>query len=303
MSAEIQDRFRYLPVTDRVVRWGLYLVGCGHLRIPAQGVHPPTGHPRLYSLSWQRGRVLPEYQVVYLLEGRGMFESALTGKRALAAGDVFLLFPGVWHRYRPLPGSVWETRWMGYNGAFAAGLVQNGLLSPESPVITLGQKPELVQIHERLLERVLGEQTSNPLLYSAAVMEILAWLPPADRSDAPQPASRSFAKPVIDRLVAEAVRWIWSQTGETLSVSDVAAQFPVARRSLERRFHRVLGHTILEEITRCHVERAKRLLVDTDLPLKAVALASGFSGPERMSKVFHRVAGATPAHYRRANKI
>jgi 2,3-bisphosphoglycerate-independent phosphoglycerate mutase len=47
------------------------------------------------------------------------------------------------------------------------------------------------------------------------------------------------------------------------------------------------------------VERARRLLADTDMPLKSVAFAAGFSSAERMSKVFRRAERTTPAEYRR----
>jgi LacI family transcriptional regulator len=68
---------------------------------------------------------------------------------------------------------------------------------------------------------------------------------------------------------------------------------------LERRFHRLLGRTILEEIVCCRLERTRRLLRETDLPLKTVAHAAGFSSAERMSKVFRQAEGISPAEYRR----
>jgi hypothetical protein len=89
MCNEFQDSFRYLPITPRTMRWGLYLTGCGHLCVPAHGPHPPRDHPNLYQFTWDRGRVLPEYQAVYLLQGKGTFESAPSGRRTIAAGDLF----------------------------------------------------------------------------------------------------------------------------------------------------------------------------------------------------------------------
>lgn len=300
MVPDVHDCFRYLPITDRCVRWGLYLTGCGHLALAAHGQHPPQGHPQLYGFQWDRGRVLPDCQVIYLLQGKGTFESAAAGKQALAAGDVFLLFPGVWHRYRPLAGSAWETLWCGFHGTLVDAWIAGGVLSPQSPVLHVGQKPELIEAYQRLIQRACGDAAGNLQCLAAGTMEILALLLAPDQPEPPQPSSRPFAKLVQDRLVAEAVRLIWTTGRHAITVSDVVAAFPASRRSLERRFQHVLGHTILDEIIRCRVERAKQLLAETDLPLKAVAAAAGFSSTERMSKVFHRAEGVTPAQYRRS---
>ena len=299
MSNPIQDHFRYLPITQRTTRWGLYLTGCGRLCVPASGQHPPAGHPQLYAFQWNSGRVLPDYQAIYLVQGRGVFESTTAGKQNLAAGDVFVLFPGVWHRYRPLPKSDWETLWIGFNGSLVNTWTENQLLTPDAPIIRLGKKASLVAAYQQIMDRVFDDPAENPQRLAASAMDILALILAPTQTELPQPSSRLFAEPVLDRCVADAVRLIWTTGQHAMTVSDVAAAFPIARRSLERRFQRALGHTILDEIIRCRMERARQLLVETDMPLKSVAFAAGFSSAERMSKVFHRTQGVAPIQYRR----
>ncbi|HPA18815.1 MAG TPA: AraC family transcriptional regulator [Verrucomicrobiae bacterium] len=299
MGARSEEFFRYLPVSDRTARWGVYLTGCGHVRVSEKGEHPPLGHPELYRFRWEQGRVLPEYQFIYLTRGQGVFETAAAGTQALRAGDLIVLFPGMWHRYRPASGSPWETLWIGLDGDHVHRLVAQGFLAEGRPLIHVGANKGLRDAYLRLLEVVRGENEVNPLLLAAYAMEILAWILAPSQPEAPRPATAPFAKPVRDRFVAEAVRFIWSHGQPELAAAEVAAHLPIARRSLERRFQRVLGHTILEEILRCRLERARRLLAETDMPLKAIAFAAGFSCAERMSKVFRRAEGISPAEYRR----
>ncbi len=104
---------------------------------------------------------------------------------------------------------------------------------------------------------------------------------------------------VEDDRVAEAVRHIRSHVGEGLDVDDVVAHVPSSRRALEMAFKRHLGHGIAEEIVRSRVERAKRLLRDTDLSMVEIALAAGFASRTTMSAVFKRRAGVSPSSYRR----
>lgn len=102
-----------------------------------------------------------------------------------------------------------------------------------------------------------------------------------------------------DHEVVEAVRFIRENTHLPLRVPDVLKQVPVARRSLERRVRAVLGRGLGEEIRRGHMERAKRLLVETDLPIKLVAEQAGFSDFRHMAVTFRQELGLSPSAVRR----
>jgi LacI family transcriptional regulator len=102
-----------------------------------------------------------------------------------------------------------------------------------------------------------------------------------------------------DHEVVAAVRFIREHAHLPLHVTDVLREVPVGRRSLERRCHQALGWGLGEEIQRAHLERARRLLARTDLPMKAVAQQAGFSGFRHMAVVFHRELGLSPTAYRR----
>jgi LacI family transcriptional regulator len=59
------------------------------------------------------------------------------------------------------------------------------------------------------------------------------------------------------------------------------------------------GRSILEEIRRVRIERARFLLAQTDLPLHAVAERAGFTDAKRFSTVFRQATEQTPGAYRR----
>jgi LacI family transcriptional regulator len=65
-------------------------------------------------------------------------------------------------------------------------------------------------------------------------------------------------------------------------------------RANNRRFRQALGRTLLEEIHRVHVERARRLLTETDLPMSAIVSRSGFSNGKQLSIRFRQATGPTP---------
>lgn len=105
-----------------------------------------------------------------------------------------------------------------------------------------------------------------------------------------------------DPEVAAALRFIHDNAGRPIRVYDVAASLGDARRTLEIRFRQALGRSIHTEIERTRVERAKRLLLETDLPLPKVAQACGFGSPSYLATVFQRNLGVTPIKYRANNR-
>jgi LacI family transcriptional regulator len=86
-------------------------------------------------------------------------------------------------------------------------------------------------------------------------------------------------------------------------VGEVAEEVGVSRRTLERRFREVVGQSIAAEMMRLRLNRAKRRLAEGKVPLKTVAVESGFRSASHFCRVFTRVFGATPSRYRDERRI
>ena len=104
---------------------------------------------------------------------------------------------------------------------------------------------------------------------------------------------------VADPEVREAVRFIHRNANAEIHVEDVLKHVPIARRSLERRFRNSLQRSISDEIRRVHLDRSKRLLLDTELPIATVARMSGFHDGRHLSIQFRQALGITPSDFRR----
>jgi LacI family transcriptional regulator len=103
---------------------------------------------------------------------------------------------------------------------------------------------------------------------------------------------------VPDPDVAAAVRYIHQHAHQELRVEDVLRHVPVGRRTLERRFRVALQRSVSEEIRRVHLNRAKRLLQETELPMARIARLSGFPDGRQLSILFRRETGMTPSAFR-----
>jgi len=112
----------------------------------------------------------------------------------------------------------------------------------------------------------------------------------------------SDALAIEDPLVARAVRWIREHAQRALTVPSVARAAATSRRRLERRFHVVLGRTVVQEIRRVRVETAKHLLSTTNQDLTHIAKLSGFTNAALLNVAFRREVGVPPGAYRRRMK-
>jgi LacI family transcriptional regulator len=101
-----------------------------------------------------------------------------------------------------------------------------------------------------------------------------------------------------DLEVAHAVRYIHENAGRPIRVRDIVNAIGISRRTLEIRFRRSIGKSMNEKIQQAHLERAKRLLLETDLPLPKVADAAGYNSTSYLAVVFHEAFGMTPAKFR-----
>lgn len=106
-----------------------------------------------------------------------------------------------------------------------------------------------------------------------------------------------------DREVAAALSYIRDHAGMGVNVNDVASAVSLSRRSLELRFRASLGRTIHEMIERMKLDRAVRILAETDLCVEEAAEASGFTTASHFVQVFRRRIGTTPAKYRQRSRM
>jgi AraC-like DNA-binding protein len=293
--------FRYFPITDETMSWGIYVTGAGCAVVHPGEKYPVAGHPPLYQFDWMRGRTLPEFQLVFISDGAGEFESEATGCVQFDRDTAILVFPGVWHRYRPAPSTGWTERWFAFNGGSLHRLLGAGALGPKNAILLPRDPDRLAEQMDELLDQVRVPAKVQPAVLAFQSLRILSELVVQRAEDVAVSSESSHHAAVRreDPVVQRALEIIWTHSPCPMSVSDIARQLPVTRRTLDRRFMEVMGHSVLEEINACRLSRAKRLLTETDLPVKAVAHRAGFNSTERMRVVFVEREGISPTDYRK----
>lgn len=88
--------------------------------------------------------------------------------------------------------------------------------------------------------------------------------------------------------------------GPGATVEGLAERVGVGARHLSRLFRKHLGASPLQVAKTARVQRAKRLLTETDLPITDIAMQSGFGSLRRFNAVFQEVYRRPPTAIKRA---
>jgi len=281
--------YRYLPLSERDIQWGVYVTGAGASRVQPQSPYPVRVHPDLYQFAWEQGRILPEYQVIYITHGEGEFESATAGRRNVAAGTVLFLFPGEWHRYRPYQETGWDEYWVSYNGDYPQRLVRYGFLSPRNPVGSLGLDESLLGLYQVILDRVRAESVGYQQLIACNVLELLAMTLALVRS------RRSNDR---DEALIREARLLLQQPDSQVNIERMAKSLHLSGAQFRRIFKEHTGLSPYQYYNQMRIHRAKELLRGTSLSVKEIAGQLCFESPYHFSKTFKKATGRSPTEWR-----
>ena len=152
-------------MTSTSIQLGLYVTGAGWSRVSPGSAYPHRGHPELYDFTWRTGRVLPEFQFVFISKGTGEFETRDSGHQTVQAGAMLILQPDTWHRYRPVRDVGWTEHWISVNGDLMHDWQHRGLLSTAEPII----RPERPDALITQYQSIITELARHPRHLSTSV--------------------------------------------------------------------------------------------------------------------------------------
>lgn len=118
---------------------------------------------------------------------------------------------------------------------------------------------------------------------------------------------------IFSRFMREAVKRVWthdermqkvlthihSHISDMIDVEELADVACVTKPYLIRLFKREFGTSPVQFINKKKTERAQLLLFTTEMPVKEVAYALGFSDHSYFIRLFRKLTGVTPQEYRR----
>lgn len=102
-----------------------------------------------------------------------------------------------------------------------------------------------------------------------------------------------------ERPIAAMTRYMQAHLAGEVSLNLLAEEFHLSSQYISQLFKSEIGVNFLTYLTNLRMERAKKLLLSTALPVSEVAEQSGYGDYRVFTKAFKKSEGVTPSQYRR----
>jgi AraC family transcriptional regulator len=106
----------------------------------------------------------------------------------------------------------------------------------------------------------------------------------------------------VDRRLRLAIEFIHDNFGRELSLEEIASAAYLSEYHFARLFKRITGVTPHLYLANLRLERARRLLAESALPIAEIASMVGYQSQSHFTKIFKSITGVTPRAYREAAK-
>lgn len=283
---------KYLVANDRDAQWGLVVNTVGYDAVGPDEAYPTKGHGDGYYFDVERGRVLDEYQMLYLIEGEGIFSSEHVKNVHIKAGDLFLLFPGEWHTYHPLPGKQWKSYWIGYKGRNMDDRMRFNFLSLNKPVYHVGFSSDIVYLYDSAIKVAKEETAYSQQILAGIVNNLLGHMYALERN-----IQLNRRGGYVD-MISKARLRIREGVESKITVQEIAADLGSSYSNFRKLFKEYTGISPALYQQELRLQRAKELLSTTDVSIKEIAYRLNFDSPDYFSSKFKVKIGCKPSEYR-----
>ena len=282
---------KYLFADESGSQWRIITKTVGLQDVKPGSTYPIGDHPEDYLFSTEKGRVLKEPQLLYIIKGSGWFVSAHQPKKRLEAGDAVILYPHEWHSYAPDPSTGWSEAWIGFSGDNAERLLNDFFPDKSSPIHKVGIYDTLCAAFERAYEVATKQLPAYQQQLAGYVTLIVCTI-----------YARSRQLQYVDNPDANginhAMKYMRQNLHRSLQMEDIAAHSGMGYSKFRKVFKDYTSFAPAQYFIRLKMERAKEYLLSSELSCKEIAYRLGFDSTSYFCKMFRLFEGLTPTDFR-----
>jgi AraC family transcriptional regulator len=245
-----------------------------------------------------------EHLVVIALEGASEAELRTEGVTHIhekpPAGGVLVLPAGIRHSARFVGESEYFSIYL--DPAFFSRVVNGTAESNHVEIIekSVVADPVISQVGMALRDEIESEGVGGRL-YVESLANLLA-VHLLRNYTAPQTARVQFRGGLAGHKLRRATGYIAENSHQSLTLEKIAGEVGMSPFHFAREFKKATGYAPHQYLLNDRIDRARKLLAASDLPIVDIALQTGFQSQSHFTRVFRRVTAFTPGAYRELNR-
>ena len=288
----VQNSFlHYLPYSEEDEKLGMLCTTVGSYDVQPGIVYPPrkNDHPALYR-PVAKGRVLPEFQVIYVTRGEGIFSSG-DSTFQVKPGSVMLVLPGIKHMYRPQLETGWHEYWVGFKGGYFSQLLEKGRFSTEHIFFETGLHDCVLSFFSQIFDEVRSQRPLYQFKTCALILSLVAEVLTRER--------RKEQPNLYEKIVAKAKYLMESNVYSAINLPGISEQLGISTSRLNEIFKTYTSMTPYQYYIHIKIHKAESLLEQEDIPVKEVAFRMGFEDQYYFSRLFKNKTGVSPSGWKK----
>jgi AraC-like DNA-binding protein len=294
---EETDVLKYFASTNSSEDWGIRTTTAGFESMKTRDDDPILAmHPADYRFKSDQGRILNEYQLIYITEGRGIFKSSSYDTTQINAGTMFLLFPGEWHSYYPDSKIGWKSFWIGFNGPIIEKRVTSGHFSKKECLCNVGINETIINLYKEVIRVAEDNRVGSEYYISSIAQHILGFFYYKNLNH-----NEYNNTNIIDKL-NKARSIMRDNLGDKISFEDLAKELGVGYSWFRRMFRKYEGTSPAQYLIQLKIIRIKELITTSDLSISEIAYQIGFESISQLSTFFKKHEGKSPSEFRKMNQ-
>jgi AraC-like DNA-binding protein len=276
----------YLTCSEEDKKLGMICTDAGYCEVPPNTAYPPNRmlHPDLYR-QVAFGRTLGEFQIIYIIQGEGTFETQDT-QYHVKAGSTLLILPGIKHQYKPRFDIGWTEYWVGFQGDVFSSMLEKNYLRTDKVFFEPGVNPAFLSLFRTILEEISAQKPLYQIKTCALIFSLIAELLSRERRKA-QP---DYYQQIVDKTKYLMTQNIYG----LISLEEIADELGLSTSRLNEIFKNYTGMTPYQYFIDIKIYEAKMLL-EQKTAVKAVAFKLGFKDQYYFSRLFKNKTGVNPS--------
>ena len=245
------------------------------------------------------------YTIDKHLQGYYTMQFMSAGGVELSYDDNFALLEGAWF-WPAYPGprlkfhcaagyTSWFHRHVGFSGDLVFDWIENGLWPIEAQ--PSGDVARDAEQFDKLIDAARRTDTRGRRLAISLLEQMLIELADARESILSDGAGLASMAPWLKNVIGKLT------DGSNESYDDLARNEGMSASTLRRHFRQAMGVSLHQYVINQRVNKARELLVESDLPLKAIADVLGYDNQFFFSRQFREVVGVAPGFFRSSRQI
>lgn len=231
---------------------------------------------------------LPDYQIIYLIEGSMSFlVDGLT--KILSAGDIIIYPPDTAQKYKSISESGASYIWVHFTGFAAEDMILSSGLTA-GKIYSAWPNQSVYSMIMKMGDELRIKRTGSETRANGLFLELLSFLARELKSD--RKSGNRYSR------ILPALRDMEKNAGARRSNEEYAKMCGLTPYYFIHLFKEVTGESPVKYISELNMRKAEYLLEDTNRGVADIARLTGFESPSYFTKRFKERFGKTPSEFR-----